>query len=192
MRVLRYSRLQENDGCEGLVLRQATTPASGNGATSTLGGSRPRRGAVVARFRQRHPGLGSHVSNVERGGRLHTRVCGGRGGYVDPRGARGEGLDRLVEDGRKPEVIVLDNGPELTSKALDQWAVRNLNPPGFPGDSFVSMKTESRPVWQTKNGPPRRGGAKNGRGGGSSRSTSRTTTSSTERGFRSTVSPSRA
>ena len=34
-------------------------------------------------------------------------------------------LDRLVESGRKPKVIVLDNGPELTSRAVDTWAVRN-------------------------------------------------------------------
>lgn len=34
-----------------------------------------------------------------------------------------EVLERLIaERGVKPEEIVLDNGPELTSKALDQWA----------------------------------------------------------------------
>lgn len=32
-------------------------------------------------------------------------------------------LDRLADErGTAPDVIVLDNGPELTSKALDQWA----------------------------------------------------------------------
>lgn len=32
-------------------------------------------------------------------------------------------LDRLIaERGAKPEEITLDNGPELTSRALDQWA----------------------------------------------------------------------
>ena len=34
-------------------------------------------------------------------------------------------LDRLVEGGRKPEVIVLDNGPEFAGRLLDTWAVRN-------------------------------------------------------------------
>lgn len=35
-------------------------------------------------------------------------------------------LDRLVaERGAQPDEIVLDNGPELTSKALDQWAYEN-------------------------------------------------------------------
>jgi putative transposase len=34
-------------------------------------------------------------------------------------------LERLVENGRKPEVIVLDNGPEFAGKVLDTWAVRN-------------------------------------------------------------------
>ena len=32
-------------------------------------------------------------------------------------------LDRVIsERGTRPEEIVLDNGPELTSRALDQWA----------------------------------------------------------------------
>ena len=32
-------------------------------------------------------------------------------------------LDRVIaERGAQPEEIVLDNGPELTSRALDQWA----------------------------------------------------------------------
>jgi putative transposase len=32
-------------------------------------------------------------------------------------------LDRVItERGQAPEEIVLDNGPELTSRALDQWA----------------------------------------------------------------------
>jgi putative transposase len=32
-------------------------------------------------------------------------------------------LDRIItERGQAPEAIVMDNGPELTSKALDQWA----------------------------------------------------------------------
>jgi putative transposase len=34
-------------------------------------------------------------------------------------------LDRLIEGGKKPEVIVVDNGPEFTSKVLDAWATRN-------------------------------------------------------------------
>jgi putative transposase len=34
-------------------------------------------------------------------------------------------LDSLVESGRKPAVIVLDNGPEFAGRVLDTWAVRN-------------------------------------------------------------------
>jgi putative transposase len=34
-------------------------------------------------------------------------------------------LDRLMFTHGKPEVITVDNGPELTSKALDEWAYRN-------------------------------------------------------------------
>ena len=34
-------------------------------------------------------------------------------------------LDRLVESGHKPDVVVVDNGPEFAGRALDTWAVRN-------------------------------------------------------------------
>lgn len=33
-------------------------------------------------------------------------------------------LDRLWEQGRRPELMQVDNGPEFTSKALDEWACR--------------------------------------------------------------------
>jgi putative transposase len=46
-------------------------------------------------------------------------------------------LEQLRQQGRKPEWIVTDNGPEFTGKALDQWAYENgvrLEPirPGRP------------------------------------------------------------
>jgi Transposase and inactivated derivatives len=34
-------------------------------------------------------------------------------------------LQNLKEEGKKPSVITLDNGPEFISKALDQWAYEN-------------------------------------------------------------------
>ncbi len=34
-------------------------------------------------------------------------------------------LETLKEEGKKPTVITLDNGPEFISKALDQWAYQN-------------------------------------------------------------------
>jgi putative transposase len=34
-------------------------------------------------------------------------------------------LDRIVSERNKPQRIVVDNGPEFTSKALDQWAYAN-------------------------------------------------------------------
>ena len=34
----------------------------------------------------------------------------------------GRALDRAIELYGKPKLIVMDNGPEFTSKALDQWA----------------------------------------------------------------------
>lgn len=36
-----------------------------------------------------------------------------------------EVLDQLRSEGRKPEVIVCDNGPEFTSRALDEWAYQH-------------------------------------------------------------------
>lgn len=36
-----------------------------------------------------------------------------------------EVLDKLREEGRLPEVIVCDNGPEFTSRAVDEWAYRH-------------------------------------------------------------------
>jgi putative transposase len=34
-------------------------------------------------------------------------------------------LQRLLTGDQKPQMIVVDNGPEFTSKALDAWATRN-------------------------------------------------------------------
>jgi len=34
-------------------------------------------------------------------------------------------LDRIAEERGYPEAIVVDNGPEFTSRALDQWAYKN-------------------------------------------------------------------
>ena len=36
-----------------------------------------------------------------------------------------ETLDRLAFSGRRPKAIVIDNGPELTGRALDEWAFKN-------------------------------------------------------------------
>ena len=36
-----------------------------------------------------------------------------------------EALARLALGGRKPKTISIDNGPEFTSKRLDQWAYLN-------------------------------------------------------------------
>ena len=34
-------------------------------------------------------------------------------------------LEGLKQQGRKPEVIVIDNGTEFTSQVVDQWAYEN-------------------------------------------------------------------
>jgi putative transposase len=49
-------------------------------------------------------------------------------------------LDRIVRERGKPKAIRLDNGPEFTSKALDQWAYWNkvelaFSRPGKPTDN---------------------------------------------------------
>ena len=36
-----------------------------------------------------------------------------------------EVLDRLASQGKKPKVITVDNGPEFSGRALDEWAHRN-------------------------------------------------------------------
>ena len=49
-----------------------------------------------------------------RGIEVDTSLSGVRVGRV---------LDRIIEErGQAPQTIIMDNGPELTSKALDQWA----------------------------------------------------------------------
>ena len=53
----------------------------------------------------------------------HSRECPG---LVVARSISGErvarGLDQIAERRGLPEVIVVDNGPEFTSRALDEWA----------------------------------------------------------------------
>lgn len=49
-------------------------------------------------------------------------------------------LARLIESRSKPELVVCDNGPEFTSRALDQWAHADAVPlhftrPGKPTDN---------------------------------------------------------
>ena len=53
-----------------------------------------------------------------------------------------ETLAMLALEGRKPRTIAMDNGPEFTSKALDQWAYLNgveldFSRPGKPTDNAI-------------------------------------------------------
>ncbi len=54
-------------------------------------------------------------------------------------------LERLAETRGLPKVIVVDNGPELISKALDEWAYRNRVRPHFiePGKPIQNAFVES-------------------------------------------------
>ena len=59
-----------------------------------------------------------------------------------------EVLDRLREEGRMPEVIVCDNGPEFTSRALDEWAYRH----GVKIDFIDPGKPVQNPFIESFNG----------------------------------------
>ena len=53
-----------------------------------------------------------------------------------------EALAWLALQGRKPRTIAMDNGPEFTSRALDQWAYLNgveldFSRPGKPTDNAM-------------------------------------------------------
>ena len=53
-----------------------------------------------------------------------------------------EALTLLAQQGRKPRTIAMDNGPEFTSRALDQWAYLNgveldFSRPGKPTDNAI-------------------------------------------------------
>lgn len=53
-------------------------------------------------------------------GRLHKGELGARGRHVLHLGADARELKWRTEQRAKPELVVCDNGPEFTSKALDQ------------------------------------------------------------------------
>ena len=60
-----------------------------------------------------------------------------------------EVLARLALAGRKPKTICMDNGPEFTSKALDQWAYLNgveldFSRPGKPTDNAMIESFNAR------------------------------------------------
>lgn len=57
-------------------------------------------------------------------------------------------LDRLVEERGAPERLVFDNGPECTSKVLDQWAYRH----GFELVFFRPGKPIENAVVESFNG----------------------------------------
>ena len=53
-----------------------------------------------------------------------------------------DALASLAQQGRKPRTIAMDNGPEFTSRALDQWAYLNgveldFSRPGKPTDNAI-------------------------------------------------------
>jgi putative transposase len=63
-------------------------------------------------------------------------------------------LERLIKSGRKPEGIVVDNGPEFAGKGLDTWAGRNQVPlrcidPGkpIPNADIESFNARLRDEW---------------------------------------------
>lgn len=57
-------------------------------------------------------------------------------------------LDRLREEGRMPEAIICDNGPEFTSRALDEWAYQH----GVKIDFIDPGKPTQNPFIESFNG----------------------------------------
>ena len=60
-----------------------------------------------------------------------------------------EVLARLAIGGRKPKTISVDNGPEFTSRRLDQWAYLNgvelnFSRPGKPTDNAMIKAFNAR------------------------------------------------
>ena len=57
----------------------------------------------------------------------------------------GQVLERLAESRWLPELITLDNGPEFTGKALDEWAYRKGGKLHFirPGKPIENAYAES-------------------------------------------------
>ncbi len=109
---------------EGLSLRRRkrkrlTSEGRGPGELA----SRPERGLEPGlRLRRHRAGQAAEAPDHRR--HLHAGVAGGRGRYVDLGRTHGAGAgpgDRWTEAPSRQE-IVLDNGPEMTSRALDQWA----------------------------------------------------------------------
>jgi hypothetical protein len=82
-------------------------------------------------------------------------------------------LARIAGERGGPRAIVLDNGPELTGRALDQWAYargvhlrssrpagrcRTPSPRASSGACATSASTSTgSPAWPTRDGPSRRG-----------------------------------
>ncbi len=76
---------------------------------------------LVARFRFRHPRRRPPLPRPVHSGRLQPRMSGGRGRYFARRRPRGAGTRTVNQRGR-PNIIVSDNGTELTSNAVLRWA----------------------------------------------------------------------
>ena len=58
-------------------------------------------------------------------------------------------LDHLALDRGRPQTIVLDNGPEFTSKALFLWAQRTgVRPPVYPTGEALSERLGGELQWQ--------------------------------------------
>ena len=76
----------------------------------------------------------------------------------------GRVLDKVAEEREDPNAIILDNGPEFTSRSLDQWAYKNtvnlaFIEPGKPQQARLAGKrllSTQRPLRTTRRLKPRR------------------------------------
>ncbi|QTN18728.1 hypothetical protein HZ989_10775 [Brevundimonas sp. AJA228-03] len=69
------------------------------------------------------PAAGSQAGDRDaHRGRLHARGLGGGGRHLDPRPAHGARAECAIARRGKPALIVSDNGTEMTSRAMLEWA----------------------------------------------------------------------
>lgn len=80
---------------------------------------------MVDGLHDRCTGGWSSIEDAQYRRRRNARMPGNRGRYFDFRPEGSSCTRRCRPDLGLPKRIVVDNGPEFTSKALDQWAYRN-------------------------------------------------------------------
>src|SRR5215211_9143195 len=118
----------ETQAATARQVHRARQAAAGRAPQPCLGLGLP------VRHHQRRP----HAETAPRRRRVHPRGAGDAGGPLDRADHTTRVLDQIVrERGAGPEVVRMDNGPEMTANALRDWcrfsgAERSFIEPGSP------------------------------------------------------------